>query len=235
MIFERYVTDVFAENCYVLADANRRRAVVVDPGAGTAAPVAAILHDHDLHLDAVLLTHGHPDHVWDAAAVAGDTPVYVPAPDAYRLENPLETLSALAPVLASVVPTPYRQPANVQPLPAEFFTGGGAELVPGVSVRALAAPGHTEGSTLYFMAGEWPQDIVAEAGASGGERLLVLTGDVIFRDSIGRTDLPGGDGAVMVQTLRTLKQVIDPAGMLFPGHGPATTMRRELTHNPFLA
>nr|NLD39753.1 MBL fold metallo-hydrolase [Actinomycetales bacterium] len=235
MILQRFVTDVFSENCYVVADEEHRQAVVVDPGGGIAATVLRALEESGLELGAVLLTHGHPDHVWDAAEVAGDLPVYVAEPDLYRLEDPVGPPSPLSNTMRQAFPTPYRRPLDVRVLPDALLAGGGAELVPGVSIRALAAPGHTEGSTLYFLAGEWSDAVSSAAGAPAGTTGLVLCGDVVFRGSVGRTDLPGGDHEVMLWTLRTLKQVIDPAAMLFPGHGPGTTMAQELRHNPFLA
>ncbi|MDO5495887.1 MAG: MBL fold metallo-hydrolase [bacterium] len=234
MILQRLISDVFAENCYLLASSENRQAVVVDPGSGIAPHVAEALENHGLELAAVLLTHGHPDHVWDAAEVAGDKPVYIAEPDAYRLDDPLVHQSPLTPVLRQVLPFPYRRPENVQLLPPHLLEGGGAELVPGIPLRALPAPGHSEGSTIFFLGGEWDASTVEMAGAEPGTRSLVLTGDVLFRGSIGRTDLPGGDPEVMTWTLRTLRQVIAPDSMIFPGHGEATTMRHELATNPFL-
>lgn len=235
VILTRIVATVFGENCYLLAGEDSGTAVVVDPGAGTAAHVRAELQRRGLTLGCVLLTHGHPDHVWDAAAVAGDAPVYVSEPDLARLDDPFALRHAQTDVMRMQFPGQWTRPAGVQVLPGEFFAGGGAELVPGIAVRALAAPGHTEGCTVYFLAGMLDEAGAAMAGAEAGQHLLALTGDVIFRDSIGRTDLPGGDATVMEWTLRTLRQAIDPATLLFPGHGPATTMERELHHNPFLS
>jgi glyoxylase-like metal-dependent hydrolase (beta-lactamase superfamily II) len=86
-----------------------------------------------------------------------------------------------------------------------------------VTLHALHAPGHTEGSTLYRLGDE-----------------AVLTGDVLFAGSIGRTDLHGGSGQVMGETLRDVVRALDPALAVVPGHGPATTVAHELETNPFL-
>lgn len=238
MLLTRVIADVLAENCYVLAG-DPGVAVVVDPGAGTAPQVASVLRERGLTLGAVLLTHGHPDHIWDAAAVAGKAPVYVPEPDAYRLTDPLNPASPLYGTLMEIMPQPYRAP-NAVALSAEFFEGGGAELVPGVGVRAVPAPGHTEGSTVYLVGGSLDESARAlaveglDAQVPDASAPLVLTGDVLFRGSVGRTDLPGGDDTVMHWSLRTLRQALDPASLLFPGHGPATTMSHERATNPFL-
>lgn len=233
MIVERVVAEVLSENCYVLAGSGS--AVVVDPGSGTASAVAGILKEHRLTVGCVLLTHGHPDHVWDAAEVAGDAPVLVPTPDHRRLEDPL---AWTPPELRAALGLPsWRRPANVRDLGPEYVTGGGGELVPGISIRALPAPGHTEGSTVYFLTAQWPAHVAGWVGAAPTEeaRTLMLAGDVVFRGSIGRTDLPGGDPDVMRWTLRTLRQVVDPTTWVLPGHGPGTTWAHELATNPFLA
>ena len=233
VILERIVADVLAENCYVLGEGGR--AVVVDPGSGTAPAVRGVLDRHGLEVACVLLTHGHPDHVWDAAAVAGECPVLAPAPDLERLEDPLRWTP---PEVRSALGLPeWHRPADVRELGAAHFAGGGAELVPGISVRALPAPGHTAGSTVYFLSASWPADVAGWVGAAPSDepRTLALMGDVVFRGSIGRTDLPGGDPDVMGWTLRTLRQVVDPATWVLPGHGPGTTWAHELATNPFLA
>lgn len=234
MIVERIVADVFSENCYVLAAGEGAPAVVVDPGAGTADAVLAVRESHGLSLGCVLLTHGHPDHVWDAAAVAGDAPVYVSAPDRYRLKDPLGSSTA---VTMALFAGPWQCPVDVRELPAEHFAGEGAPLVPGITIRSLPAPGHTEGSTIHFLHARWPAAVASWVGEDDTAEPwpLALTGDVVFRGSIGRVDLPGGDADVMAWTLRTLKQVVDPRTWLLPGHGPGSTMSTELLTNPFLA
>lgn len=237
MIVGRIVADVFAENTYVVA--HESAALVIDPGAGTAGAVQEFLTERALELQAVLLTHGHPDHVWDAARVAGQAPVYVPEPDMYRLDDPAgfshpELQSVLTPQLRTMLPGTWQRPANVQPLPAELLVGGGGVLA-GFPLRAVPAPGHTQGCTIYLMNDEWDSTVASWVDAPRARTgLLAFTGDVIFREAVGRTDLPGGDADVMKWTLRTLRAGIDPATWLLPGHGPGTTMAHELEFNPYL-
>ena len=258
MLLRRVVAPYLQANCYVLAPAPGGPAVVVDPGAGAAPGVRAVLAEERLEVAAVYLTHGHPDHVWDAAEVAGEAPVLIAEPDAYRLEDPTAVRRDSDPDYSAGLATQWRRPADVRTLPGGLLEGGGAELAAGIAARVVPAPGHTEGSTLTLLgavdldlgaetaSGEDPVPDVAAArdGALGGTRanpapedapvLLALAGDVIFQGSIGRSDLLGGDPEVMMSTLRTLGANIDPATVLLPGHGPATWWGRELRLNAFV-
>lgn len=232
----RVVANVFAENCYVLISDGR--GLVIDPGAGTAATVRRLLAAAEAQLAGVVLTHGHPDHGWDAATLAGGAPVYVPSPDLYRMEDPLgqkdpALRSVLTDQLVLLFAEPWTRPTNLHEVPADLFTGDGAEIE-GFRLRAIPAPGHTEGSTIYVTYDQWDLEVASWVGRSPGTGLLAFCGDVIFKQGVGRTDLPGGDPDVMAWTLRTLRSVIDPDTWMLPGHGPGTTMADELASNPFL-
>lgn len=260
MILERTIAPVFAANCYVLASGPNRTALVVDVGAGAMRGALALLRSNRLTLGAVLLTHGHADHVWDTAAFvdeahaqglladddAVDVPVYVPEPDLYRLEDPDTTtgITSGGMTFADMAGTPWRRPADVRPFPGEGFSGA-VELVPGIAVRAVAAPGHSEGSTVFFLNARladntlmYEAEAVEDDPSTAGEEhdfLLALDGDVIFKGSVGRTDLPGGDQVQMWATLRFLASAISPDTVLLPGHGAVTTMAHEHHGNPYLA
>ncbi|WP_402465173.1 MBL fold metallo-hydrolase [Isoptericola aurantiacus] len=240
------VAPVFGTNCcVVVADAvdadGRRDCVVVDPGAGTAEAVTRLVVQHGLAPRAVLATHGHVDHTWDAAelCVRHDVPLRLHAADVHRVTDPFGSLglgvaglggpatsvsAALTQALADYGRTPrdYRAAPVVEP-----FDGAVVDLAAGaVTIRALHAAGHTEGSTLYLLAG-------AGIGPGPG-RGVVLSGDVLFAGGVGRTDLPGADVDAMLATLRDVVGGLDPAWQVVPGHGPTTTVARELATNPFL-
>lgn len=209
------VAPVFGTNCCVVSSG--RDCVVVDAGAGVADAVGRLVDDTGLTPRAVLATHGHADHTWDAAVLCAryEVPLRIHEADAYRLADPFGTLSPALEAALGLHRDDYQPPAAV-----ETFTtpGGSAVLTFGaVTLHALHAPGHTEGSTLY------------RAGDD-----VVLTGDVLFAGSVGRTDLHGGSGQVMADTLRDVVRGLDPALAVVPGHGPATTVARELESNPFL-
>ncbi|MGC5627886.1 MBL fold metallo-hydrolase [Georgenia sp. Z1344] len=245
MLLRRVVAPALDVNTYVLAPSPSGPCVVVDPGGGSAGPLAAVLADLDLTVGAVLVTHGHPDHVWDAAAVAdpAGVAVQIASPDRPRLADPAgpdqvgELLGHRFPQIAG---TPWREPARSDSFSSALLTGGGTAVLPGLGVRGIPAPGHTAGSTVLLLQADTLDTGTAgdpghlDLPASTGPHLLLLTGDVVFAGSVGRTDLPGGDPQAMDETLRTLTKVVDPRTILLPGHGPVTTLERELATNPFL-
>lgn len=219
-------------SCHVVGD-DGGSAVVVDPGLGVTGPVLDLVRAARLDVRAVLITHGHVDHTWDAAPLSErlDVPVHVHARDRHRLADPFGTLGPLGAELARAAGADpslaYREPVDVRVLEGaedevEVTLG---EPGPALALRALHAPGHTEGSTVYLLDGHVAG--VAEDGP------VALTGDVLFARSIGRTDLPGGDDAAMGRTLRRLAS-LDPRTLVLPGHGPATTIADELHGNPYL-
>ncbi len=231
---------VFAARCTVVV-ADDGACVVVDPGAGTAAAVLDAVRERGLRPLAVHLTHGHADHTWDAAAVADglDVPVRVHAADEYRLHDPFGTLGPLggashdpsgplaqALAAAGVDVGAYRRPTRVETFGAPGAEGAARSAdvtwqVGEVTVVGRHAPGHTEGSTLYLL-------------DAGDDRPVALTGDVLFAGTIGRTDLPGGDGAAMATTLREVVSRLDPRTVVVPGHGPTSDVASELRSNPYL-
>lgn len=219
---ERIPTELFDANCYLIFVENAAEVLVVDPGVGSARTVKKRLADRGQTVGAVLLTHGHPDHVWESAQIAGEhVPVYVPGPDRWWLDNPVAPLG-----LERAVPpnNPWRAPARL--LDCEV---GAWEVLPELYIQMVPAPGHSEGSAIFLLGGDakFP-DLPDKTGP------FALSADVIFAGSIGRTDLPGGDDAEMRQTLRTLAVSLDPQTLLLPGHGPATTWQQEMSENPFV-
>lgn len=222
----------FDTNCYLLAPQGASQCLVVDPGIGIAQSLPGALEQLGWSVGAILLTHGHIDHVesvsavQEAAGAAGHIPeVWIHAADEYRLANPWgdigPALSALVSGQLGELP-PWRAPGQVR-----TFIDGEQITLAGLTLSVHHAPGHTEGSCLLRMAG-------TPAGWTGEETGTVLSGDVLFAGSVGRTDLPGGDPAAMQCSLREVVLAQPDELLVLPGHGPATTIGRERNTNPFL-
>lgn len=221
----------FGTNCYVLAPAPGQECVVVDPGVGVEDQLAELLVEHGLRPAAVLLTHGHVDHVYAVTPVCGGAlGAYIHGADRYRLKDPVASLDpALVAMFEQQFGTSatWREPEDV----VEVTDGQDLELA-GLSLRVRHAPGHTEGSVMFELP-EVPQG-VRDSPDAAGVTSTVLSGDVLFAGSIGRTDLPGGDGAAMRRSLRDVVLPLPDTTLVLPGHGPATTMEHERTTNPYL-
>ena len=220
---------VAGTNCYVLAPAAGEECLIVDPGVGVTEQLAEVLREHRLRPAAVLLTHGHFDHVYSVTPVCGSAGVaaYIHGEDRYRLKDPM---SAVGGELIAMLEQQFGQKASWQE-PTDVFTlvDGQSLAIAGLDLRVLHAPGHTEGSVMFALP-EVPEGIAADVGV----RSTVLSGDVLFAGSIGRTDLAGGDGAAMNRSLRDVVLPLPDDVLLLPGHGPITTMERERANNPYL-
>lgn len=217
---------VFGASCYLIV-ADDGDTVVVDAGGGVADAVARVVAENELRITGVLATHGHADHVWDAPRVAdaAGVPVTLHARDAYRMDDPLAPLGGTSSQVYAAIrslgmSTDWQSAARVEVIGhgQDDERTADEELVFG-SVRLLArhAPGHTEGSTLYLL-----------------DDAAVCTGDVLFRGTIGRTDLPGGDMPTMERTLREVIVHLPREAAVLPGHGPSSLVTEELATNPFL-
>jgi hydroxyacylglutathione hydrolase len=209
----------FGTNCYVVAPAAGERCVVVDPGVGVAEYLDEVLSTHRLEPAAVLLTHGHIDHTFSVTPVCGanDVPAYIHPDDADLLSDPARGFGpAIEQMFAAGLD--WTEPPDVRPLPDD-----GSVQIAGMAITVDHAPGHTRGSVLFRL---------PDAEDS---RDLVLSGDVLFAGSIGRTDLPGGDYTAMMRSLATKILPLADETVVLPGHGPRTTIGRERTSNPYLA
>jgi hydroxyacylglutathione hydrolase len=215
----------FGTNCFVVASQAGEECVVVDPGVGVEDRLGEVLAQHRLRPAAVLLTHGHVDHVYAVTPVCSGYGVAasIHRDDAYRLADPLATLD---PALVAMfeqqfgAKAAWREPDDVARL-----ADGQQVSVAGLEIDVVHAPGHTEGSVMFAL-----PTAPAEVDASR----TLLSGDVLFAGSIGRSDLAGGDPDAMMRSLaaKVLPQPDDT--LVLPGHGPSTTIGRERRSNPYL-
>lgn len=194
-------------NCLIFGDEKAHEAIVVDPG-GDISNITAILDRHGLKVKAIVITHGHIDHVAGASqlrALSG-APVYMNERDREQL-NVLHLQAAWL-----GVPVPPKVEIDVLAADGAVLQLGGADF------EVLLTPGHTQGSLCLWI----PQE------------KKLIAGDTLFRGSIGRTDLPGGDSARILSSIKTYLLQLPDEALVFPGHGESTTIGREKEQNPFL-
>ena len=197
-------------NCYVVrASRAAAEAVVVDPG-GDAADLRIGLARAGASCAAILITHGHFDHVGGVADLAEGTgaPVYMPEGERDRLER----YGEFAPV--GVPGRSYT--------PDHLLAGGETIDVAGLSFECVPVPGHSPAHVAFY------------TGDSEMDGCL-FSGDLLFAGSVGRVDLPGADWETLLESVRRVAELFPPETVVYPGHGPATTLGEELARNPFLA
>lgn len=197
-----------AENCFIARRDGADRGVIVDPG-DEAERILAAVEQLGIGIDAILITHCHFDHIGAVAPVARATgaPVYCP-----EIEVPV-----LADIM-SFVPWPGFGP--FESYDADETVSGGERLeLAGLEIDVLFTPGHSPGHVTYAIADE----------------TALFSGDVLFKGSVGRTDLPGGDWATLLDSIRTLTERFPDEATVYPGHMAVTTLGAERATNPFLA
>jgi hydroxyacylglutathione hydrolase len=210
----------WAANCYVVATGPATECVVVDPGQDSARGIADIVAEHRLKPIAVLLTHGHLDHMWSVTPVAGtyDSTAWIHPADRHLLTDPMAGISSESAAMLLGGKYEFTEPDDV----AELADGQRLELA-GLQVVVDHTPGHTAGSVTFRT--PYDGDEVSE---------VMFSGDLLFAGSIGRSDLPGGDHATMLETLRHKVLALPDDIAVLPGHGEQTSIARERATNPFL-
>jgi glyoxylase-like metal-dependent hydrolase (beta-lactamase superfamily II) len=191
-------------NCYLVWDQDRR-CCAVDPG-GEPERIGEVVAERELSLEAILVTHGHFDHMEGVAGLAAATGAVV-----YCSSLVAPIASGKEPCSASGIAVPA--------VPAEavrVVTDGSAFGVGELSIKVLGTPGHTPGDITYDIDGR------------------LFCGDLLFRGSVGRTDFPGGDFEQLLESVGRLAALYPPETAVYPGHMEATSLGDEIRHNPFL-
>jgi hydroxyacylglutathione hydrolase len=205
VVVDRYALGPLQTNCFVVrADRGAPEAVAIDPG-GEAAELRLQLARFGAKCTAILITHGHFDHLGGVAELAEGTgaPVYMPDGERDRLERYPE----FAPV--GMPGRPYT--------PDHLLAGGETIEVAGITFECVSIPGHSPAHVGFYVDGQ------------------LFSGDLIFAGSVGRVDLPGADWDTLLASVRSLADRYPPETVVHPGHGPDTTLGAELERNPFLA
>jgi hydroxyacylglutathione hydrolase len=207
MDVRQFTVGPFMENSYLVRRDGSDRALFVDPG-DEAPKLLGAIDALGVTLEAILLTHTHVDHVGAVAPVAKATgaPVWVPAIEKFVLAD-----------VNRFVPWPDLGP--FESWDAEHTVAGGERLeLAGLAIDVIFTPGHSPGHVTYSIADEQ----------------AVFSGDLLFRGSVGRTDLPGGNGPTLLDSIRSLLDSLPEATTVFPGHMGLTTLGAERATNPFL-
>jgi hydroxyacylglutathione hydrolase len=194
----------FAANCYILSKGGR--GIVIDPGADGEA-IMAVLEEQGLQVEAIINTHGHFDHIGANGAIkaATDVPLYIHKGDELCLQDARRNLSLWA-----------GSGSILSPLADYLLTGDEVLELAGLEVEVLHTPGHSPGS------------ICLKVGN------VLFTGDTLFAGSVGRVDFPEASGEQLMESLRNVILPLASEMTIYPGHGPASTLRTEKLHNPFL-
>lgn len=209
MKIDCFVLGAFETNCYVLRSSETAGdCLIIDPGDG-AGRLLGFIKGHNLNPVAVILTHGHIDHIGSVAELRDSYPdikVYVHGLDAGMLENAHSNLSAMMGGAFSTVP-------------ADFYLEDGSVVEQGgVKLTVLHTPGHTPGGICLYSKDEG----------------VVFTDDTLFAESIGRTDFPGGSLKQLLKGIKEKLLTLPDDTIVYPGHGPSTTVGLEKAHNQFL-
>lgn len=209
MKIDRLILGDFQTNCYVVrAEESSSDCLVVDAGLD-AEELLDLLARHRLNPVAVILTHGHVDHIVGVAALRRQFPpvrLYIHKLDAPMLADPRANLSVLMGMTFAA------EPAEV------LLADGDIVEQAGIALKVLHTPGHTPGGISLYSESEG----------------LVFVGDTLFADSVGRTDFPGGDAEQLIASIRTKLFALPDSTAVYPGHGMRTTIGREKRSNPFL-
>jgi glyoxylase-like metal-dependent hydrolase (beta-lactamase superfamily II) len=200
----QYSLGPIGTNCYVVRADMSADAVVVDP-SGRVPELRLELARLGTNCTAILVTHGHWDHLVGVAELAEGTgsPVYMPEAERLLLEEP-----------GVHAPMGSGHPAYT---PDVLLSGGETIELAGISFDVISVPGHSPAHLAYHADGH------------------LFSGDVLFAGSVGRTDIPGADWDTLVASIRTLMDMLPADTIVYPGHGPTTTLGAELARNPFLA
>lgn len=207
MIFEIVAVGPLGANCFILGCEESKSGVVVDPGSEPEKIIYAI-ERLGLRITSIINTHGHFDHVGGNSRLREHTGAKL-----LVHEKDVRLLS-----MASEVAARYGAITEDSPLPDEFLADGMVIPVGNYQISVIHTPGHTPGGCCLYL----------------DEEGVLISGDTLFADGVGRTDFPGGSHQALIESIRTRLLTLPETTRVYPGHGPSTTIGHEKRHNPFI-
>ncbi len=200
----------FSENTYVLYD-DTKECVIIDPGcldASEEKKLSSFIETNALKPVKLLNTHGHIDHVFGNRFVA----------EKYKLKLETHKIEEANIRATDIYSASYSMPAPKSPMPEKYLDEGDTVTFGNTTLKVLFTPGHSAGHIVFY----------------NEENKIIIGGDVLFRESIGRTDLPGGDFKTLISSIKEKLFVLDDDTIVYPGHGPHTSIGYEKLHNPYV-
>jgi hydroxyacylglutathione hydrolase len=213
MFVASFPAPMYATNCWIIAGGRGQECIIIDPGMPDIShEIRAIIEENNLKPVAALITHGHLDHTFSVKPLADGYGIasYIHSEDREYLLKPQ---GAHGPeFIATLDAMKFEEPVDTRNL-----RHGDLLEILDLKITAIHSPGHTRGSTMFNINDE-----------------LLISGDVLFAGSIGRTDLPSGSHEAMIKTLKTRVLPLSDDLRVLPGHGPETTIKFERKNNPYL-
>jgi len=203
----RRIVGSIETNCYIVVNEALAECFIIDPGA-EADVIDEAVRDSEARVSAILLTHGHFDHIGAVQELEDkyNVPVYAPLKEATLLSDPSLNCSVMA----------YGYPISVTP--QKYIEDDDVFTIAGFEIKAIETPGHTRGSMCFLLKKE----------------CVLFSGDTLFKGSVGRTDLPTGNTHLLIESLRDKIIILPSSTRIFPGHGPETTLEYEKKNNSYM-
>ena len=206
MKIQSYVLGVVKTNCYIISNELTKEAIVIDP-ADQEQEIVKQLEEQELKLVAILLTHGHFDHIMAASALANyyDIPIYASEAEKELITDPKLNGSWLIRKNFALTPNIYLKDNEIL-------------NIAGMNIKVIYTPGHTSGGVCYFFT----------------EENALISGDTLFYESVGRTDMPTGDSRLLLESIEEKLMILSDEVKIYPGHGECTTIGHERRNNSYL-
>lgn len=224
-------------NCIIVADHASGRGFVVDPGEGAATRLPELLGELDVEIEAILLSHGHLDHTWAAPALAEtlDVAIHLHPADRFLWRNPAHTFGVPDDQAVAVLEGQFGLSWSTATSRLVDLSEGQVLTSAGQRVTVTHTPGHTPGSVTFLLQDVQGADVAVAVGRDqSAPDDVLMSGDLLFAGSIGRTDFPRGSMDEMMASLRRHLPTMAADTLVLSGHGPDTTVGAEVATNPYV-